>query len=57
MAPLTEHGRKMLERMKGRYGGKKGESVFYASVNAGKPGFKGSEVQGAIKRRLAHGKG
>lgn len=57
MAPLTEHGRKMLERMKGRYGGKKGESVFYASINAGKPGFKGSEVQGAIKRRLAHGKG
>lgn len=33
--PLTEKGQKILNAMKGEYGGKKGESVFYASRNKG----------------------
>lgn len=34
--PLTEKGTKILAAMKKQYGEKKGESVFYASKNAGK---------------------
>lgn len=34
--PLTPKGAKILANMKQEYGGKKGESVFYASANAGK---------------------
>jgi hypothetical protein len=34
--PLTPKGLEVLGHMKKEYGGKKGESVFYASVNAGK---------------------
>jgi hypothetical protein len=33
--PLTDKGRKIMSAMKSEYGGKKGESVFYASRNKG----------------------
>ena len=33
--PLTKKGNKILKAMKKQYGGKKGESVFYASLNKG----------------------
>ena len=33
--PLTPAGRKTLAAMKQKYGEKKGESVFYASINKG----------------------
>ncbi len=39
--PLTSKGNKILSSMKKEYGGKKGESVFYASINKGK--VKGAE--------------
>ena len=39
--PLTKKGKTILSRMKTEYGGKKGERVFYASINAGK--IKGAE--------------
>lgn len=34
--PLTAKGNKIMQNMKQEYGSKKGESVFYASRNAGK---------------------
>lgn len=33
--PLTEKGKKILKSMKQKYGAKKGEEVFYASINKG----------------------
>ena len=33
--PLTPSGKKTLAAMKKKYGEKKGESVFYASINKG----------------------
>jgi hypothetical protein len=36
--PLTPSGEKVLGSMKSQYGGEKGERVFYASINKGKPG-------------------
>lgn len=36
--PLSKVGQEVMANMKARYGDKKGESVFYASRNAGKPG-------------------
>ena len=33
--PLTPKGQKIMKAMQGQYGQKKGESVFYASKNAG----------------------
>lgn len=36
--PLTKSGRKVLSRMKEKYGSKKGEVIFYASINKGAPG-------------------
>ena len=33
--PLTEKGNKIMAAMQRQYGGKKGESVFYASRNKG----------------------
>lgn len=39
--PLTPKGSKILGSMKSQYGAKKGTSVFYASINAGK--VKGAE--------------
>lgn len=50
--PLSPHEQRMKDRMAAEYGDKKGESVFYASVNAGKPGF---TDQNAVKRRLKRG--
>jgi hypothetical protein len=34
--PLTKKGKKIMSNMDKEYGPKKGESVFYASRNAGK---------------------
>jgi len=34
--PLTKKGTKILKNMKKEYGAKKGEDVFYASINKGK---------------------
>lgn len=34
--PLTDKGRKVLRNMKTEYGARRGEQVFYASINAGK---------------------
>lgn len=34
--PLTSKGEEILASMKGQYGEKKGEQVFYASQNSGK---------------------
>lgn len=47
--PLTKKGQKIMSNMKSQYGSKKGESVFYASRNAGKiqgvdPESSGSQV-------------
>lgn len=36
--PLTSSGQKVLSSMKSQYGSDKGERVFYASINKGKPG-------------------
>lgn len=36
--PLTDDGRKVLRAMKKQYGTKKGEQVFYASINKGVAG-------------------
>lgn len=33
--PLTDKGDKIMKAMKGQYGSKKGESVFYAARNKG----------------------
>lgn len=45
--PLTKKGKKVMRAMKKTYGAKKGESVFYASVNKGK-------VKGAHKGKKKH---
>lgn len=42
--PLSKKGHKILESMKEEYGIKKGEEVFYASINAGK-------ITGAEKKK------
>lgn len=34
--PLTPKGRKILQKMQEEYGARKGEAVFYASLNKGK---------------------
>lgn len=36
--PITKTGKKVLSSMKKEYGKEKGESVFYATINKGKPG-------------------
>ena len=41
--PLTAKGKKVLSAMKKEYGAKKGEQVFYASINKGK--LKGAHVK------------
>ena len=50
--PLTEKGRKILASMRDQYGDKKGEQVFYASINKGK--IKGAEGTTKKKRGIAH---
>lgn len=42
--PLTKKGSKVKKAMTKTYGKKKGEQVFYASINAGK-------VKGAEKKK------
>ena len=36
--PLTKSGKKVMGSMREQYGEKKGEGVFYASINKGKSG-------------------
>lgn len=36
LMPLTDKGKKIKRAMQKEYGSKKGESVFYASINSGK---------------------
>ena len=50
--PLTKKGKKIMSAMKGEYGDKKGEQVFYASRNKGT--IKGVEKARAkaIKSRM-----
>lgn len=38
--PLTKTGQKVKRAMAKEYGAEKGEQVFYASMNKGKPGSK-----------------
>ena len=45
--PLTKKGAKIKRSMESQYGKKKGDSVFYASINKGK--IKGAE--GRSKKR------
>ena len=47
--PLTGKGQKILAAMKKEYGDKKGESVFYASINKGK--VKGAEGNRGGKKK------
>lgn len=49
--PLTDKGRKVLAEMQKQYGEKKGENVFYASINKGT--VKGAEMPGAGKGKEA----
>src|SRR5262245_16432676 len=47
--PLTEKGSKILSSMQQQYGDKKGKSVFYASINAGKiKGVEGRQQGGTV---------
>lgn len=41
MSPLTAKGKEIMSSMTSQYGPKKGQQVFYASINAGK--VKGAE--------------
>lgn len=45
--PLTKKGKKIEKAMEKEYGKKKGESVFYASINKGK-------VKGAEGKKAKH---
>jgi len=36
--PITKEGQKALKKLKIQYGDKRGESVFYSSINSGKKG-------------------
>lgn len=50
--PLTKKGQKIMAAMKKQYGDKKGESVFYASVNDGKiTGVEGKKKKPARKKK------
>jgi hypothetical protein len=50
--PLTAKGEKIRAAMHEQYGAKKGESVFYASINAGK--IKGAEKTGQRPNPSTH---
>jgi hypothetical protein len=50
--PLTKKGRKIKAAMQSEYGAKKGESVFYASINKGK--IHGAEAGGKVRSGAAH---
>lgn len=45
--PLTSKGAKVLAAMRKKYGTKRGEEIFYKSINAGK-------IKGAEKRKKKH---
>jgi len=45
--PLTKSGKKVKAKMEEEYGAKKGDSVFYASENANKPGSEKWTKKGA----------
>lgn len=47
--PLTKKGSKIKKNMDKTYGKKKGDSVFYASINAGK--VKGAEGTSKSKKK------
>lgn len=47
--PLTKKGKKIKSAMAKTYGAKKGENVFYASINKGK--IKGAEKKSAKKKK------
>lgn len=50
--PLTPKGRKIKAAMQKEYGDKKGEGVFYASINSGKvKGAEGSSSRSPEQRR------
>ncbi len=50
--PLTKKGKKILKNMEKEYGSKKGESVFYASINKGKvTGAEGSKKKKVKKKK------
>lgn len=55
--PLTAKGQEIMAAMKKQYGDKEGESVFYASVNAGKiSGVEGAKKNhhSAIAKAMSH---
>lgn len=59
--PLTRKGLKIMSAMKKQYGNKRGESVFYASRNAGKitgvdPESRQSKKRGLRNVKLSKGK-
>ena len=45
--PLTKSGKKVKRDMTKRYGKKKGEQVFYATINAKKKGSTGWHAKAA----------
>lgn len=53
--PLTKSGKKVLSSMRKQYGGKKGKSVFYASINKGKAGSSKWHAKRASVKRKARG--
>jgi len=57
--PLTASGDKVLRSMQSTYGQDKGERVFYASINKGKPGsakWEGPKKSPAAPRSLTGGR-
>ena len=53
--PLTPKGRKIEGAMEKEYGEKKGEQVFYASINKGK--IKGAHEKALRAKEAIHGSG
>lgn len=47
--PLTKKGKKIQKAMRSHYGKKKGDSVFYASINEGK--ITGAEGKSKRKKK------
>jgi hypothetical protein len=47
--PMTKKGSKIKRAMQKEYGTKKGEKVFYASINKGT--VKGAEKRGGSRRK------
>jgi len=47
--PNTKKGKKILHKMEEEYGAKKGESVFYASIEKGK--LKGTGTKTEARKR------